>query len=248
MGALIDRSASIPTIVRTLSAHQKSMVGAPAYSRFVNRPVGRVFASAAFKAGLTPNQVTCLSGLCSLVGIVVIATVPIHWWLGGVVALLLMVGYALDSADGQLARLTGSGSPAGEWLDHVVDCVKIASLHLSVLIGLYRFTDLDPVLLLIPMAFVVTANLYFFSFILRDSLTRIHAVPADGSARKPSALRALMVAPTDYGLLCLVFLLWGVPTVFLAVYTLMWLGTAGYIALGMPKWFRDMHALKDARR
>ena len=52
---------------------------------------------------------------------------------------LLVVGYAFDAADGQLARLRGGGIIAGEWLDHMVDAIKVASLHLAVLVGLYRF-------------------------------------------------------------------------------------------------------------
>ena len=46
------------TTVRRLAAAQKGAAGAPAYSRFVNRPLGRLFAALAFHAGLTPNAVT----------------------------------------------------------------------------------------------------------------------------------------------------------------------------------------------
>ena len=57
---------------------------------------------------------------------------------GVVVSLLLILGYALDSADGQLARLLGGGTPEGEWLDHVIDSAKLATIHLAVLVSLYR--------------------------------------------------------------------------------------------------------------
>ena len=114
--------ASPPTIaenIRALSRAQKSKAGAPLYSRIINRPAGRVLAAIAHRLGATPDQVTVLSALCTYSGIALIAL-----WRPTVVsavatALLLMFGYALDAADGQLARLRHGGSKAGEWLDHV---------------------------------------------------------------------------------------------------------------------------------
>ena len=62
-----------------------------------------------------------------------------------------MFGYALDSADGQVARLTGGGSLLGEWLDHMIDSTKIAALHLAVLLHACRHTDLPAGWLLVPL-------------------------------------------------------------------------------------------------
>ena len=115
-----------------LATAQKSSSGAPAYSRFVNRRLGRWAAAAAWVVGATPNQVTALSAVCTFAGIALVAAVPSGALVAVAVVLLLVVGYALDSADGQLARLRGGGSPAGEWLDHVIDATKIAVLHLAV--------------------------------------------------------------------------------------------------------------------
>ena len=238
-----SRDLSFSEAVRTLARFQKSSKGAPAYSRFVNRPLGRLFAAAAYRLGMTPNQVTLVSGLTSLAGILVLAFVPISGPTGVLVAVLLMAGYAMDSADGQLARLTGGGSAAGEWLDHVVDCVKINLVHLTVLVSLYRFSDLGREWLLIPVAYVVVANLYFFAYILGDLLKRSRGVKPAKSVGTASVLRSLVVVPTDYGLLAVTFFAWGATPVFLALYTLLLLGTAGYVALGLPKWFGDMVAL-----
>ncbi len=55
-----------------------------------------------------------------------------------------------------------------------------------------------------------------------------------------SVLRSLAAAPTDHGLLCLVFVIWGRPLALIVVYCLLFLVTTGYLALGLPKWFRDM--------
>ena len=58
-----------------------------------------------------------------------VALVAPEPWLGLAVTLLLVIGYALDAADGQLARLLGGGSSSGEWLDHMVDVTKTCVLH-----------------------------------------------------------------------------------------------------------------------
>jgi phosphatidylglycerophosphate synthase len=232
--------------VRRLSAAQKGAQGAPAYSRFVNRRLGRVLAAVAFHAGLTPNAVTGISALSTFSGIAVLALVAPSWLMGIAVTVLLVLGYALDSADGQLARLRGGGSPSGEWLDHMVDSLKIASLHLALLIGLYRFEPVErgPVLLL-PLTFSVVSVVLFFGTLLNESLRAQHGAStrAARSDARPSVLRSLLVVPTDYGLLCLVFLLLGAPVVFLWVYGLLLLATAGYLLLACGKWFREMGRL-----
>ncbi|RBL82322.1 CDP-alcohol phosphatidyltransferase, partial [Streptomyces cavourensis] len=54
---------STGTVLRELRGAQKSAKGVSLYSRYVNRPAGRVLAAGAYRAGLTPNQVTLISGL-----------------------------------------------------------------------------------------------------------------------------------------------------------------------------------------
>lgn len=236
------------TIAR-LRGHGKSMQGAPAYSRFVNRPLGRVIAAVAFRLGATPDMVTGVSALLSLAGIVTLAVAGPSVGAAVAVTLLLVLGYAFDSADGQLARLRGGGSPAGEWLDHVVDCAKISLLHVAVLVGLHG-AGLSGGRLLVPLGFLVAANLYFFTFVLTDLLGRVERARTGSAAPtrtgRASVLRSLLVAPTDYGLLCLAFLLWAWPAAFVVVYGLLGLGTAGYVLLGLPKWRRDMRRLTAA--
>jgi phosphatidylglycerophosphate synthase len=162
------------------------------------------------------------------------------------VAACLVLGYALDSADGQLARLRGGGSPAGEWLDHMVDSVKIASLHLALLVGLYRFDPLGRTAwLLVPLGFSVVSVVLFFATLLNEALRNRSGVAtrATPSASRPSTLRSLVVVPTDYGLLCVAFVLLGAPVAFAAVYTALFCATAAYLLLALPKWFREMDGL-----
>ena len=228
-----------------LAAAQKSSKGAPAYSRYVNRPIGRSLAAAAFVLHRTPNQVTAVSAAFSAVGILVTALVRPTVASGAVVAVALVVGYAFDAADGQLARLRGGGSPAGEWLDHMVDAAKISALHLAVLISAYRFLSLDARWLLVPIGYCLVAAVTFFGMILNDLLRQRHAAATGAPVQRgeSSTLRSILVIPTDYGFLCLVFLLLGAPSLFFGAYTLFFAANAGFLVLAVMKWFGDMDEL-----
>jgi phosphatidylglycerophosphate synthase len=236
---------SLRATLQRLAGAQKGAVGAPAYSRFVNRRLGRLLAALAYHAGLTPNAVTGISAAFTAAGIAVLALVRPSWAMGVVVAACLVIGYALDAADGQLARLRGGGSPAGEWLDHMVDAVKSSSLHLAVLVGMYRFETVDPVLLLVPVGYCVVDAVLFFGTMLNDALRAQHGVAtrSQPTGQRPSVGRSLLVLPTDYGLLCCVFVLFGAPWLFVPVYTFLFLAMAAFLALASVKWFREMGRL-----
>lgn len=240
------------TVARLSSAQKKVAPGAPPYSVYVNRRVGRYLAAWAYRVGLTPNAVTAISALFTFSAIALIAVGPLTAWIGPLVWLLLAIGYAFDSADGQVARLRGGGSLAGEWLDHVVDCLKISCLHLAVLVAAYlRFGLGDPRWLLIPLGYAVVNAVAFFAMILNDQLKRVHAMSsADTSTpvRNRSALRSLMLVPTDYGFLCIVFLLLGVPAAFMVVYGLFFAANLVFLVLALVKWFGDMNALDATTR
>jgi phosphatidylglycerophosphate synthase len=227
-----------------LRSAQKSSKGAPAYSRFINRRLGRLLAAAAYRLGMTPNAVTAVSAAFSLAAIAGLALFEPTPVLGLLVTLGLVIGYALDAADGQLARLQGGGSSSGEWLDHMIDATKISSLHLAVLISAYRFFDLDNGWLLVPIGFTVVAAVSFFGMTLNDQLRRNQGLARSASAvRASSPLRSLLVLPTDYGVLCLIFLALGWPTLFFAAYTALFAGCAIFLVLAARKWFGDMRRL-----
>ncbi|MFD1720821.1 CDP-alcohol phosphatidyltransferase family protein [Amnibacterium endophyticum] len=236
---------------RLRGAQKPAGRGAPAYSIYVNRPLGRLIAAAAYRAGLTPNQVTAISAAFSGIAILLLALVPPSLALGLAVALLLAAGYAFDSADGQVARLRGGGSAAGEWLDHVVDAVKLATLHAAVLIAAYRFLVPagERAWLLVPIGFGAVAAVSFAVFLLNDLLkaARLRSSTTAVIRGGSTPLRALLGAPTDYGVLILAFLLLGWPDAFRLVYTLLFAASAAYLALALPKWYRDIARLDPVK-
>jgi len=237
------RKPSYRDLVQTLEGRQKTNKGASAYARWVNRPLGRRLAALAHLAGLTPNQVTGISALCSAAGLVLIMAGPVAWATGVAAAFLLVLGYALDAADGALARLRGGGTFAGEWLDHVVDAGKMALVHLAVLVGWWRGSDLSEAWLAAPLVYEFIAVVFFFTIVLTDQLRRAHRGSAqmrlagEGSS---SVAYSVAVLPTEYGVLALAFTLWGTPTVFAYCYLGLLACNAAFISLALPKWYREV--------
>ncbi|MFB4421320.1 CDP-alcohol phosphatidyltransferase family protein [Streptomyces sp. QL37] len=240
---------STGTVLRELRGAQKSSKGVSLYSRYVNRPAGRLLAAGAFRVGLAPNQVTSVSALFTFAAIAAVALLEPSWWLGVAVYAGLAVGFAFDSADGQLARLTGRGGPDGEWLDHVVDCAKMILVHSAVLIAFHRFGSLPgDGWLLLPLGFLFVAVLTFCAGLLREQLGKAaaRAAPAPAGPVAPvSRVRAVALLPADYGVFCLVFLLLGAPGAFRAGYAALAAVHAVFLVAFLVKWFRELKALRD---
>ena len=231
---------------RLTAAQKPPARSSPAYSRYVNRRIGRYIAAAAYRLGLTPNAVTAISGVITFASIALLIIFPPSWGLGIAVAVGLLLGYAFDSADGQVSRLTGTSSPAGEWLDHMVDSLKASAMPVALAIGFYRFEVVPVPWLLVPLAFAIVSAVLFFSMILTEQLRRqrgIVSLASETPGRLPSWLRAVAVAPMDYGVLCLTFVFLGALPVFLAVYTVIFAATTLFLMLSSAKWFLELRAL-----
>lgn len=216
--------------LETLVRRQKPGHGVPAYMRWVNRPVARPLAAAAYAFGLTPNHVTALSALSSFAGLTVLILAPRTPATAIAVALLLAFGFVLDSADGQLARLRGSSGRLGEWVDHVVDAVRSPAIHLATAIALWQH-EVQSGFLLVPLAFALIVTSSFFSQILAEQLTSDQ--PAQ--SRVPGPRRSWLLLPVDTGLICWVFILWGQPLLFALGYCLLAAAHLGYLLISLVR-------------
>jgi phosphatidylglycerophosphate synthase len=222
-----------------LASKQKTLKGVSLYSRFVNRPAGRFFAALGHLIGMTPNQMTLASAACTFSAIAVLATAEPSWGTGFVVAALLILGFILDSSDGQLARLTGTSSAAGEWLDHVVDCARSVLIHSAVLVCFYRFFELpSDWSLAVPLIFQFAAVVLFVAGTLAALLKRANG--QSESAEPPSLARSVLLLPADFGIVAASFVLLGSGQLFVIVYStlaaiqLLLLATLG------AKWFSEL--------
>lgn len=237
-----------------LKQAQKSRKGVPLYLLWVNRPAGRVVAAALRNTRIRPNHVTFAGAVLtygSLLWLAFGATAAPASALAGV---LLALGYVLDSADGQLARLQGRSSAYGEWLDHILDNGRIAVMHVAAFCFLARNTD-HPVLLLAGCtgAFLVASSTIFFGGALLDQLRRNAARGSDGPAGstgpdRPAGpqegrrqmRRSVITLPVDYGMTCLAFLLLPWPDVFLVVYAVLAGAHVLMCAAFLPKWRSEL--------
>lgn len=103
--------------------------GGGLFSESISQWLGAVFALVAQRLGLRPTALTMTNlvlGLgtsltvVALAGPVAAGDVPA--WVVGLTALVgWQVAYSLDCADGQLARVTGQGNPAGARVDVLCD-------------------------------------------------------------------------------------------------------------------------------
>ncbi|MGW8482200.1 CDP-alcohol phosphatidyltransferase family protein [Microbacterium sp. NPDC055903] len=235
--ATIAGRGTFRTHLDDLNRAQKSGAGVPAYTRWINRRLARGVAAAAATAGLGPNAVTLLSAVLSAAGLVVLIAAGPSWWSALLTAALLAAGYVFDSADGQVARLTGKSSPAGEWLDHVVDAIRTPAIHVSVAIAVFLHTPELLWLAVVALGFTVMTGGQFMSQILAEQLVRNRGgEPAEASGVRKS----LMLLPTDTGVLCWAFALWAVPPLFAVVYTALLVINAVHTAASMRRKYHKL--------
>ncbi len=243
---LIKPSAAWPLVHAALVRAQKSNRNAPAYSRWVNRPLGRVLAATAYRLGLTPNVISLVSAAFSFSALVVLAFATPSVWVGILISTLLIVGYALDSADGQVARLAGGGTLAGEWLDHILDAFKTSGFHLAVLIMWARNPGGWPQwTALIPLVFALQSSVWFFGLILTDLLLRNAGLKRPALAveeGRQGALTSLAGLPADYGVLCVAMAFLGLFDLWRWGYGLLALANVLILAVQLVRWYRRVKA------
>ena len=79
--------------------------------------------------------------------------------------------------------------------------------------------------------------------ILNDLLKGKKGVPTSASVGGSTPWRALVLLPTDYGFLCLVFVLWGRGPPFLVGYGIVFAASVAFLTLAALKWYRAMARL-----
>ena len=107
-------------------------------TRFVYRPVSVPIASALQNTRLTPTHVTYFSAALSFGGGVAFG---FRLYLLG--ALLTLLGSITDCVDGDLARISGTTSKSGAYLDHVFDRWTDAALIVGLMFS--SLEELAPV-------------------------------------------------------------------------------------------------------
>ena len=91
-------------------------------------------------------------------------------WIGRVtVALSLALALVLDTADGRLARLQGTSSAFGRWLDQVLDELADLALHAAIAWAAFN-RDGQPIWLLLGIIYASGKYLFLIQSLLGDEL------------------------------------------------------------------------------
>jgi phosphatidylglycerophosphate synthase len=88
---------------------------------------------------VTPNRLTILAFVVGLGSAYAFWRADYPWLLLG--ALLFHLSFVLDCMDGKIARLNGTGSAFGSWLDYVFDRLRVAACAVGLFGGQYVATD-----------------------------------------------------------------------------------------------------------
>jgi hypothetical protein len=129
------------------------------WNKYVARPAAAVLLVPLERSSVTPNQVTFASLVVFAGAIPLLVAMPGHAGLL-LAALVIELSYVLDCVDGQLARLRGTSTPVGAYLDFLMDELKAFLLVAAVGVRLWRQHD-DHIWLivgLIGLVAVASAN------------------------------------------------------------------------------------------
>ncbi len=226
-------SKNLESSILELNSHQKPKRGTPLYTRTVNRLLGKYLAALAFELRMSPTQLTILSALltfCSFLGLIIF---PTNVYFTAFFTIILLLAYALDSADGQLARLKQNGTAAGEWLDHTTDALKQVFFHAAILLILFAQGEITLFMLLIPLCFIAVQLTVFTSNLLKEKLFKIYTLSVnsqpDLSVNPPdsvSLLKDILFFCTDYGILCMLFFFLSFSNIFWCLYVFFFLANS----------------------
>jgi hypothetical protein len=107
---------------------------------------------------LTPNRITLIAFTFGMLAAVCFAQASRGWLIAG--AVLYYIGFLWDCVDGKIARLNGTGTIFGMWLDYILDQVRII-ICVSALFGA-QYLATRNVAYLVVGAGVLTLDLFHY--------------------------------------------------------------------------------------
>jgi phosphatidylglycerophosphate synthase len=153
-------------------------------------PLGSVFARLAAALGMTPTQLTVIGALVGVTG----GAMLYEERLGFLGFALLILHGIIDSADGQLARITGSTTELGKVLDGGSGYVTHAAIYLAIGAGMINRGGSSVVVLWMVLAGIATiahAQMYEYHRTAYTSVVSKGRVPHQEPANVAPWLRGL---------------------------------------------------------
>ena len=153
-------------------------------------PLGAVVARLAAAARMTPTQLTVVGALVGVAG----GTLLYDERFGLLAFGVLILHGIIDSADGQLARLTGQTTELGKVLDGGAGYVTHAAIYLAIAAGMLNRGGSSVVLLWMVLAGIATAahaQMYEYHRTAYNSIVSKGQVPHQEPAKVAPWLRSL---------------------------------------------------------
>ncbi|MDG3004054.1 CDP-alcohol phosphatidyltransferase family protein [Paludisphaera mucosa] len=147
-------------------------------------PLADRLAAALQPTRVGPNSLTLAAGGLMLLGVATVACGGLGWPGRTATALAFAAALVLDTADGRLARLQGSCSAFGRWLDQVLDELADLALHAAIAWSTFAATG-SPAWLVLGMLFASGKYLFLIQSLTGQVLEKASA-PAAGEAPRPA--------------------------------------------------------------
>lgn len=139
--------------------------------RFWAFPIAKAIAASLVHSPIRPNGLTLAAGFLMLAAAALVACFPSTLALQVTIAAALALALVLDTADGHLARLQGTASPFGRWLDHILDELADVSLHGAIAWAAFAQSG-HPAWLVLGILYVSGKYLFLVQSIAGDELDR----------------------------------------------------------------------------
>ncbi|MGI5269049.1 CDP-alcohol phosphatidyltransferase family protein [Nonomuraea sp. CA-218870] len=154
---------------------------------FVDPVACRVALVVANRTRITPNNLTVFSLVLGLASAVCLAAGEL-----AAGALIFYLSFMIDCVDGKIARLKGTGTPFGLWLDYVGDRVRVVLCAAGLAYGQYERTG-EVAYILLGAAVAV---LDLFRYVNAPQMKRVHAA-IRGERNTEEATPDLVPAPRE---------------------------------------------------
>jgi phosphatidylglycerophosphate synthase len=107
-----------------------------------------------YKLNFTPNMLTFISLVLSLIGIYYIHNK--YYRIG---AILIFIGYLFDCADGNFARKYNMVTKNGDYFDHISDLTKMIILYIIILTSKLKYTN-KIIFMIVNIIFIILFNIH----------------------------------------------------------------------------------------
>ncbi len=148
-------------------------------------PVASSLAERLCPTAITPNALTMSAGTLMLSAAALVAVGPAGWIGRVAVAASLALALVLDTADGRLARLQGTSSAFGQWLDQVLDELADVALHAAIAWRAFN-GDGRPIWLLLGITYASGKYLFLIQSLLGEELEGANQAPTPLRSRSAS--------------------------------------------------------------